>query len=215
MRIKLTLSAAWGVIHKKGAHIFMLKKLIHYILSKNEKRLGLKFDYAHKVADEDIGLFLRYTKIFSFLDPNKHVPKKAYHAARICGAITADCGTCVEAEINLAKNAGLDAELISNILTQKHSELPVEISDVVKLSIAVTNFHDDQDAREKIVRKFGEKGLIELAYAMNGAALLPGIKRAMGYATSCNLDVLRARASILEIETDNNTVQPIADTPAD
>ncbi|WP_275296365.1 hypothetical protein [Sulfitobacter mediterraneus] len=40
--------------------------------------------------------------------------------------------------------------------------------------------------------KMGEAGLIELSYAMNGAALLPGIKRAMGYATTCNLSMMKA-----------------------
>lgn len=59
------------------------------------------------------------------------------------------------------------------------------------LSSAVTNFQDDPKAREKIIKYCGEKGLVELSYAMNGAALLPGIKRAMGYATSCNLDILK------------------------
>lgn len=139
----------------------------------------------------DTRLFIRYGKVFGFLDPRKHLPVEAYHASRLCGAVSADCGSCVEAEINLAKNAGLSDELINRILAQDFSTLSDEIVAVIKLSTAVTNFQDAPEAREKIIEYYGEKGLIELSFAMNGAALLPGIKRAMGYATSCNLEILK------------------------
>lgn len=35
----------------------------------------------------------------------------------------------------------------------------------------------------------GDAGLIEPRYAMTGAAILPGIKRAMGYATACEVSL--------------------------
>ena len=134
---------------------------------------------------------MRYGKIFGFLDPRKHLPTDAYHAARICGALSADCGSCVETEINLAKNSGLSDEFINHLLVKDLDSLSNEIVAVVKLSSAVTNFKDASEAREAIIQYYGEKGLVELSFAMNGAVLLPGIKRAMGYATSCDLNILR------------------------
>jgi len=169
----------------------MFKKVFNYILSQNEKRVGVKFDYTRKIISIDNQLFMRYGKIFGFLDPRKHLSADAYHAARICGALSADCGSCVEAEINLAKNSGLSDQFIGHILAKSMDSLADEIVAVVKLSNAVTNFQDAPEARDKVISYFGEKGLIELSFAMNGAALLPGIKRAMGYATSCDLDLLK------------------------
>lgn len=169
----------------------MLKKIINHILSQNEKRIGVKLDYARKIVSVDTRLFMRYGKIFGFLDPRKHLSIEAYHASRLCGALSADCGSCVEAEINLAQNSGLSDEVINHILTKNLDALPDDIVSVVELSTAVTNFQDSPEAREKIIKYYGEKGLIELAFAMNGAALLPGIKRAMGYATACDLEILR------------------------
>ncbi|WDE10392.1 hypothetical protein [Thalassomonas haliotis] len=169
----------------------MLKKIINHILYQNEKRIGVKLDYARKIVSVDTRLFMRYGKVFGFLDPRKHLSIDAYHASRLCGALSADCGSCVEAEINLAQNSGLSDEVINHILTKDLGALPDDIVAVVELSTAVTNFLDAPEAREKIIKYYGEKGLIELSFAMNGAALLPGIKRAMGYATSCNLEILR------------------------
>jgi hypothetical protein len=60
------------------------------------------------------------------------------------------------------------------------------------LADAVTSRREDHpEAREVIRAAFGEAGLVELAFAMNGAALLPGIKRSMGFATACDLNLLR------------------------
>jgi len=173
----------------------MLKRVMNYILSKNEKRLGVKLDYARKILLVDNRLFLRYGKVFGFLDPRKHLSAEAYHASRICGALSADCGSCVEAEINLAKNSGLSDEFLNHVLAKNIDQLPDNIIAVVELSCAVTNFQDAPVAREQVIKYYGEEGLIEMSFAMNGAALLPGIKRAMGYATSCDLNLLKKVSS--------------------
>lgn len=172
----------------------MIKGIFRHLLAQGEKRTGVKLDYARKIAAQNTGLFLRYGKVFGFLDPNKHVPVAAYHVARLCGALSADCGSCVEAEINLAHSAGVGSELISAVLAQRFENLPGELSAVARLSSAVTKAQDDAEAREVVVQHYGESGLIELSFAMNGAALLPGIKRAMGFATTCDIEVMRRMA---------------------
>ncbi len=170
----------------------MLKWIASKLVSNAEKRLGVSLDYAHTIAQTDFGLMLRYGKIFGFLDPNKKVPAEAYHIARLRGAISADCGTCVEAEINLAKAAGLSAQILQATLSQDYTSLPSEFQAVAELADAVTGERQDApEARDTLRAAYGEAGLIELSYAMNGAALLPGIKRAMGHATTCDLQTLR------------------------
>jgi len=172
----------------------MLKSIARHLVNRAEKRIGVELDYAHQIAKTDFGLMSRYGKIFGFLDPNKNVPPLAYHAARIRGAVAADCGTCIEAEVNLAKASGIDPKLIKALLLKDYAELPEEISAVARLADAVVlNREDAPEARTEVQQAFGNAGLIEICYAMNGAALLPGIKRAMGYATQCNLPLLSGK----------------------
>jgi hypothetical protein len=171
----------------------MIRWIAANLISRGEKRTGVKLDYARKILATNTRLFLRYGKIFAFLDPNAFVPTDAYHAARICGAMNADCGTCVEAEVNLAQRAGVSDEVIRGVLNRDAASLGDKLAAVVELSLHITRFEDNPVARENVVLHYGETGLIELAYAMNGAALLPGIKRAMGYATSCDLRTLQKR----------------------
>ena len=170
----------------------MLKWITGCVVSLAERRIGVKLDYARKIAQTDIGLMMRYGKIFGFLDPNRNVPADAYHVARLRGAVSADCGACVAAEINLAKAAGVSTACVSAVLLGDYADLSADLRAVACLADAVTGPRaDDPVARDGVVQAYGEAGLIELSFAMNGAALLPGIKRAMGYATTCDLNILR------------------------
>ena len=174
----------------------MLKHIAHFLIRRAERRVGVEFDYVHQIAETDIGLLSRYNKIFGFLDPNRKVPPLAYHTARLRGAIAADCGTCVEAEINLARNANVDPAIIDHVLGGDYTALPAEIGAVASLADAVAGQRlDDPEARDTIRKAFGEAGLIEVSLAMNGAALLPGVKRAMGYATACDIQTMRKLAT--------------------
>ncbi|MCW5679559.1 MAG: hypothetical protein KIT07_00185 [Anaerolineales bacterium] len=167
-------------------------RIAEYFIRRAEKRVGVQFDYVHQIAKADLGLLKRYNRLFGFLDPNTKVPEQVYHAARLRGAVSADCGTCVEAEINLARNAGVGSDLIDLCLSGSYADLSKEVSAAAMLADAVTSRREDHpEARATILAAFGEAGLIEIAFAMNGAAMLPGIKRSMGLATACNLDILR------------------------
>jgi len=170
----------------------MIVKIVKYLIGRSEARIGVKFDYVHKIDETDIGLLSRYNKIFGFLDPNRKVPPLAYHTARITGALSADCGTCVQAEINLAKNAGMENAIISKILHFDIDDFPPEIIATAQLAKSVTSERiDNPEARNIIQDTFGEKGLIEISFAMSGAALLPNVKRAMGYATACDINLMK------------------------
>ena len=173
----------------------MIHWVLRQVLARAETRIGVRLDYARQIARTDLGLMLRCGKIFGFLDPNRKVPAAAYHVARLRGAISADWGTCLEAEINLAKAAGLSPEVIGAVLRADLAALGEDLAAVARLADAVVRDRvDAPEDRERVRRAFGEAGLIELSYAMTGAALLPGVKRAMGYATVCSLDTLRKLA---------------------
>jgi len=138
---------------------------------------------------------MRYNRLFGFLDPNRHVPPALYHAARIIGAVSADCGTCVQAELNLARAAGMDPQTLDHLPFRATDRLDDDLAAIVTLAHQVTAERiDHPDAREHLRNRFGDAGLIEFAYAMNGAALLPGIKRTLGYATTSDMELMRKAA---------------------
>ncbi|AVO37161.1 hypothetical protein [Pukyongiella litopenaei] len=169
-----------------------LHRLISFLIGRAEKRLGVTLDYTREIAGTDLRLLFRYNRIFGFLDPNNNVPVDAYHVARLRGALAADCGECVKAEINLARSAGLSAQLLDQVVSGQYATLPAGLAAVATLADSVAGLRaDNMEAREIVRAQYGDAGLIELAFAMNGAALLPGIKRAMGYTTACDPGLVR------------------------
>ena len=151
----------------------MIVKTAKYLIRRAEERAGVQFDYVHKIAETDIGLLSRYNRIFGFLDPNRNVPALAYHTARITGALSADCGTCVQAEINLARNAGLKKDIIAKLLRSELDGFPPEIVATATLAQSVVHDRvDDPEARKIILDTLDEKGLIEISFAMSGVAPL-------------------------------------------
>lgn len=170
----------------------MLGFASNVVITKAEKRLGVTLDYTRQIARTSFALLLRYGKIFDMIDPRKHTTPEAYATARLRGALAADCGTCVRAEINLARSGGLSDQLIGDILLGDIEVLPSNLQPVRRLADAVCRDRTDNPAaREDILNIYGHAALIELSYAMNGAAMLPGIKRAMGYATACDATVFQ------------------------
>lgn len=168
----------------------MLKNIALALIARAEKRLGVALDYVRQIAKTDTKLLTRYNRIFGVIDPRKHLPADAYHTARIRAALAADCGTCVQAELNLARKSRLKPALIEAILHGKLTD-PALIAVMQLTDAVVANRCDDPAAREVILAKWEDAGLIELSLAMNGAAMLPGIKRAMGYATACDISLMK------------------------
>jgi hypothetical protein len=89
----------------------------------------------------------------------------------------------------------MDAQTLEHILSHSTDLLDDDLAAILTLAHCVTAERiDHADARAYLRGHFGDAGLIELAYAMNGAALLPGIKRTLGYAANCDLDLMRKAA---------------------
>ena len=52
---------------------------------------------------------------------------------------------------------------------------------------------DDDTLRETLRKRYGEHGLIELAYAIASSRIPPTVKRGLGYAKSCSLVAVEVR----------------------
>lgn len=168
--------------------------IFKHFIRATERRLGVGLDYVHHIARVNARLLMRYNKIFGLLDPRHHLSPEAYHLARMRGALAADCGTCVEAEVNLARAAGVSPDRVTAFLGD--ADLGDGLNAVRRLADAVVrDRQDDPEARDAVRAAFGESGLIELSLAMNGAAMLPGIKRSLGYATACDIGLMRRIAA--------------------
>ncbi|MGD9857428.1 MAG: hypothetical protein AB7U20_20995 [Planctomycetaceae bacterium] len=166
----------------------MLRWLIHRKLNAEERRLGESVDYLRHVVDVSPAMFLRFASIMPFANSRKVLPKDAWFVAQIVALQDADCGTCVQIAVNLARQSGVDPDLLQAALDGNLDDMPPEMAVIYRFTRAVVTAEEDDDAlRETLRRRYGERGLIELSYAIAGSRIFPIVKRTLGYAKSCKL----------------------------
>jgi alkylhydroperoxidase family enzyme len=169
----------------------MLRWLIHRRLKAEEKKLGESVDYLHHVADVSPAAFLRFASIMPFANSRKVLPKDAWFVAQIVALQHEDCGPCLQITLNLARQAGVDGALLRAVLEDNCHELPAEMVDVVRFTRSVTAEAGDDVLRETLRKRYGERGLIELSYAIASSRIPPTVKRCLGYAKSCSVVLAR------------------------
>ena len=164
----------------------MLRALIHRRLDSEEKNLGESVDYLRHVVDVAPGAFLRFASIMPFANSRKSLPAEAWYVAQTVAGQAEDCGPCVQITVNLARKSGVDGALLRSALDGRFDELPGDLATVARFTRSVVAAtYDEDELRAELRERYGERGLIELSYAIASARIPPVVKRALGYAKSC------------------------------
>ena len=164
----------------------MLRSLIEWKLSSEEKRLGASLDYLRFILRVSIPAFLKFGKILPFANYRRSLPPDVYHIARIVATKSEDCGTCVKMELKSAKDAGISDGLIHAALNDDVQGLSENLKAVREFTKSVIEAKEPCDElRQRLVTEFGEQGLVELAFSIAACRVFPTVKRSLGYASSC------------------------------
>lgn len=164
----------------------MIRWILFRILDRFETRLGASMDYLRHVVRVSPGAFMKFAKINGFAQYRRRLPVDAWSVAHIAASLSEDCGSCVQIAVNEARRAGLDAGVIRAAAEARADDLPESLGEVFRYCTSVAGREDDPELREKLRARYGEEGLIELAYAIAASRIYPTVKRALGYATSCS-----------------------------
>lgn len=164
----------------------MLRWLIRRKLDAEEKKLGVSVDYLRHVVDISPVAFLRFAGIMPFVNSRKALPKDAWYVAQIATLTEEDCGPCVQIAVNLARQDGVSNDTLQAALDGSCDRMSQDMADVFRFAKSVLAPIVDENLRETIRSRYGERGLIELSYAIAGSRIPPTIKRTLGYAKSCS-----------------------------
>ena len=164
----------------------MLRWFFRRKLDAEEKKLGESMDYLRYIVDASPAALLRFASIMPFANSRKLLPKEAWYVAQIVAVQGEDCGPCLQITVNLAQIDGVDVDVIAAALAGDTTQLSKELSEVYSFAHSIVNSDTDPDAlRQMLRRRYGDRGLIELAYAMASGRIPPTVKRVLGYAQSC------------------------------
>jgi hypothetical protein len=172
-------------------------------LNKFRTQYNYDTSYMEMVLDETPDAFFKFAKIFGIANYRKVVPIDALYAAKITGALHEDCGPCTQLVVDMALEAGMANAQIEAVLSGKCAAMNDATTLGYRFAKAVCERSSSEDeAREAVRAEWGNKGVIELTFALQVGRIFPMVKAGLGYAKECrrvvvegrNVDVIRKAA---------------------
>jgi hypothetical protein len=151
-----------------------------------ERTWNYDASYLHELIDADPGAMLAFGKLQAISRYRKDVPPAAYCAAGIVAVMAEDCGPCTQLGIDMAERDGVNPAVLRAIVTRDFTAMPYEVALAARFTEAtLQRASEADDLREEVVRQFGKRGLIALAFAMLSARMYPTLKYALGHGRAC------------------------------
>ena len=163
----------------------MIRSMLHRTIDRFERHYGYDATYMHEILNASVGAFFKLTLAQTMNLHRESVPADAVHAARITTARFEDCGPCAQLVVNMALEAGVAPAMVRAIIARDIAGLSADAKVGVTLADAVLAHTSTDIPRSEALQRYGEKGLVTLAYAIASTRTYPTLKRALGHAHTC------------------------------
>ena len=166
--------------------LVMLKWLMTRGLRSFERKWNYDARYVHEMIDADPRAAWMFQRAATLGKYRKDVPAMAWTAAGITAVRHEDCGPCTQLGISMAEQAGIDPKVLRAVLNETPDQMPPDVALAWRFTRATLDHDPSADRyRDEIVRRWGRKALISLAFAIVTARLYPTVKYAMGHGKAC------------------------------
>jgi hypothetical protein len=163
----------------------MLRRWLHRTIRRMERRFDYDAAYLHDLIEVSPAAMLKLSLVQGINQHRRGVSKEAWHAARITAARHEDCGPCTQLMLDMALADGVAPAQLRALAARDFAAMAADVALGARLADAVAMNTPSDDLRAAIVSRFGQDGLISLAFAMAGARIFPTLKRALGHARTC------------------------------
>jgi hypothetical protein len=164
----------------------MIKWTLHRWVNKFERHWDYDASYLHDIVDASpraAWLFSRVTALGQF---RRDVPVEVWCTAGITAVRHEDCGPCTQLAVTMAERAGVDAGVLRAVLTDNPDAMPPDLALVWRFTRATLAHEPSADGyREAIVKRWGRRALVSLAFAITVARIYPTVKYALGHGKAC------------------------------
>jgi hypothetical protein len=165
----------------------MVRRLLRRTLESFERKWNYDASYLKEIVDLSPLAALKFSLATSLGSYRRDVPPAALCAAGITAVRSEDCGPCTQLGITMAEQQGVRPEILRAILKDDVEAMPEEVALAWRFTRA-TLAHDaaaDQ-YRDEIVKRWGPRALVTLAFTITTARMYPTVKYAMGHGRICS-----------------------------
>ena len=164
----------------------MFRWTLRKAIGKFERDWNYDASYMRDIIDASpraAWLFSRVTALGQF---RRDLPIEPWFAAGITAVRHEDCGPCTQLAVTMAERAGVSPAVLRTVLSDNPDAMPPDVALAWKFTRA-TLAHDAaaDDYREEIVKRWGRRALVSLAFAITAARIYPTVKYALGRGKAC------------------------------
>jgi hypothetical protein len=164
----------------------MISWFLRRWIDKFERTWNYDASYLRDLLDADPRAATAFSKAAALSNYRKDVPPAVYFGAAILGTMSEDCGPCTQLGIDMAQRYGIDPAILRAVVSRDFTAMPFEVALAVRFTEAsLSHAPEADDLRDEVVRRFGKRGLVSLAFAMTASRLYPTLKYALGHGKAC------------------------------
>lgn len=161
-----------------------------WIAGKFLDRFAARYDYdvsyMRALLATSPSVFFKFLAVTKLSRHAEAAPRDALAAARLVGAMTEDCGPCVQIVVDMAREAGVADNEIDAVLRRDPSAMNADTALGFDFADAVARrTGEDDDARDRVRAKWGDKAVVDLTFALQASRLFPMVKAGLGFAREC------------------------------
>ena len=165
----------------------MVKWLMRRGIAAFERQWDYDASYVREMIDASPRAAWMFSRAAAIGKYRKDVPAAAWATAAITAVRHEDCGPCTQLGVSMAERAGVDAKVLRAVLTEDVAAMPEDVALAWRFTRA-TMAHDPSadQYRDEIVRRWGPRAVISLAFAIVASRIYPTVKYAMGHGQACS-----------------------------
>ena len=166
----------------------MLKRFIATRIATFERRYGYDMSYARMILNTRLRAFLRFAELTKISAYHDGIALDAWYAAKLAATLHEDCGPCTQLVIRMAQEAGVAPDVLRAILAREFAALGPDVALALRYAEAVLCHAPALESlRAEVQRRWGERGLVSLAFGIASSRMFPTLKVALGFAHSCSV----------------------------
>ena len=165
----------------------MLRWVLRRMVESVERKWNYDASYLKEIIDISPRAAWLFARTSSLGNYRRDVPLAAWVAAGITATRAEDCGPCTQLAAAMAERRGVSPDVLRAILNDDVSAMPDEVALAWRFARATLAHDASADGyRREIVRRWGPKALVTLAFAITAARMYPTVKYAMGHGEVCS-----------------------------
>jgi len=164
----------------------MIKWALHRAIDKFERDWNYDAGYMHDIIDASPRAAWLFSRVAALGQFRRDLPIEAWCAAGITAVRHEDCGPCTQLGVTMAERAGVSPAVLHAVLVEDAEAMPPDVVMVWRFTRATLAHDAAADAyREAIVKRWGRRALVSLAFAITAARIYPTVKYALGHGKAC------------------------------